>query len=159
MSADINLENIGATFHLDGGVNLGLEELGNVHATLGGALGLGLGLDNVRVKEIGPLKFELSVKDLPLLRSESKVDLGLDQIKIQELPPIKLELGIRPVCVRLPVDYEFCVKVLGFPLLKFSIKGEALVVTEDPPVRPAERVADAASAKAAAYRAQLTAAR
>ena len=154
MSADLNLDNIKAEFGVHGSVDLDLASvatvlssgvkadvgLGNVGLHVQGVVDAGLGnvnlkvdasLDDLRIKELAPVRADVSIKEVPLVRTESKVDLGLDNIRIRELPPLKIELSLRPLRVHLPLNYTFCLEFLGFRLVEFSLCGEGMVVTED----------------------------
>lgn len=154
MSADINLDNINVDLDLSGAADLGLDAIAGaltsgVNATVGLGLdnisvqvqggvdvGLGnvradLGLDDIRLKELPTVRVEASVKELPVIRTDSQVDLGLDNIRIQELPPFRFDFAFRPIRIHLPLNYSFCIELFGFRLFKFSVCGEGMVVTED----------------------------
>ena len=162
MSADINLDNINVDLDLSGSADLGLDAiaqaltegvnasvdvgLDDIDAKLQGSVDLGLddvradvGLDDIRIKELPAVRVEASVKELPVIRTDSKVDLGLDDIRIQELPPFRFDFALRPIRVHLPLNYSFCVELFGIRLFKFSVCGEGMVVTEDYHPRDAER--------------------
>jgi hypothetical protein len=161
MSADINLDNVNVDLTLGGTVDVGLDTLmtgikadiglGNVGVKLEGGVKVDAGLDNIQIKDLPVLRAEASIKELPVIRAEasikeipvirtdSKVDLGLDDIRIRELPPFKLELAFRPVRVHLPLNYTFCIEVLGIRLFKFSLCGEGMAVAEDYQPHPTER--------------------
>jgi hypothetical protein len=154
MSADINLDNINVDLDLSGGADFGLDEIANalttgikadvglanvgVGVTVAGALDVGLsnidadvGLDDIRIKELPTIDVQASIKELPVIRTDSKVDLGLDDIRIQQLPPIQFELSFRPIRVHLPLNYSFCIELFGIRLLRFSVCGEGMAVAED----------------------------
>lgn len=120
VKADVGLDSIGVSAQVQGGVDVGL---GNVNADVG--------LDDIRIRELAPVRVEASIKELPLLRTDSKVDLGLDDIRIRELPPIQFELSFRPIRVHLPLNYSFCIELFGIRLFKFSLCGEGMAVAED----------------------------
>lgn len=138
-SSDIGVDlsgtdiSVGATLGGTVGTNLG----GTVGANLGGGLTLDVGLDNVRVKELPKIETDssISVKELPKI----EVDLGLDDIRIAEFPPLQLELGFRPFRLHLPVNFKFCLEVLGVTLFKFSICGEGMAIGEDNQPRQTEQ--------------------
>jgi len=73
------------------------------------------------------------------VRTDSKVDLGLDDIRIRELPPLDLRFAIRPFRLHLPLNFKFCVKMLGVTLLEFSACGESMAISEDYEPRGTER--------------------
>ena len=145
--SDVDLGNIDVGLDADfsGGVDIGLDAVANAlttgiraTATVAGGLDIGLanvnadlGLDDIRLRELATIKLEAAIKELPLIRTDSKVDLGLDDIRIRELPELKLELGFRPIRVHLPLNYSFCVELFGFRLFKFSVCGEGMAIAED----------------------------
>jgi hypothetical protein len=100
---------------------------------------LDAGLDNIRIKEIGPvgvtststLTSTNTLNSTSTVTSDSKVDLGLDNIQIKELPKIDLQLAMKPTRVHFPVNLRFGVSSLGMELLTFSVCGESMVVIED----------------------------
>jgi hypothetical protein len=71
-----------------------------------------------------------AITQLPEIRTDSKVDLGLDNIRIQELPPLQVELAARPFRLHLPLNFTFCLEVLGVRLFKFSVCGEGMAIGE-----------------------------
>lgn len=121
-SVDVGLDNI----NLGGSVDVGLDNI-----NLGGGVDLDLGLDDIRLKELPTVKVEAAIKELPLVRSDSKVDLGLDNIRIREFPALKLELALKPLRLHLPLNYKFCIEVLGIPIFKFALCGEGMAIAED----------------------------
>jgi len=94
---------------------------------------LDAGLDNIRIKEIGPIGLTSTntLTSTSTVTSDSKVDLGLDNIQIKELPKIDLQLAMKPTRVHFPVNLHFGVSSLGLQLLTFSICGESMVIIED----------------------------
>jgi hypothetical protein len=110
-----------------------------INTTTGVSGSLDAGLDDIRIKEIGPialasistLNSTSTVTSDSKLTSDSKVDLGLDNIKIKELPKIELQFGMKPTRVHFPVNLQFCLSSLGLQLLTFNICGETMVVIED----------------------------
>jgi hypothetical protein len=100
---------------------------------------LDAGLDNIRIKEIGPvgltststLTSTNTLNSTSTVTSDSKVDLGLDNIQIKELPKIDLQLAMKPTRVHFPVNLRFGMSSLGMELLTFSVCGESMVVIED----------------------------
>jgi hypothetical protein len=156
MSANVNLNNIRARLTFGGLLDIGLDAiaqalrdgiradvgLSNVKADVGLSnirADANIGLNDIRLRELPIVRVEASIKELPLIRSDSKVDLGLDNIRIQELPPIQLELAIRPTRVHLPLSYSFGIELFGFRLFKLSLCGEGMVITEDYEARETER--------------------
>lgn len=154
MSANLNLNNINARFTFGGLLDLGLDAiaqvlrdgvkadvgLSNIKADVGlGAIhaDASIGLNDIRLRELPIVRAEVSIKELPLIRSDSKLDLGLDDIRIRELPPI--ELALRPTRVHLPLSYSFGIELFGFRLFKLSLCGEGMVITENYVPREAER--------------------
>jgi hypothetical protein len=122
------------------GLNLGPVNLGPVNIDAGlddirirelAPVNIDAGLDDIRIRELAPVRIEASIKELPPIKTDSKVDLGLDDIRLTELPPVQLELAVRPVRVHLPMNYSFCLELFGVRLFKFSICGEGMVVAED----------------------------
>ena len=107
--------------------------------TLGG--GVDMDLDNIHVKEIPKIQLEttVSVKELPKITTDSKVDAGLDNIHIKELPKIELDLGIKPTRIHMPMHTQICLSILGIKLLKLSVCGENMLITEPYVPRKAER--------------------
>jgi hypothetical protein len=75
-------------------------------------------------------KVSAAITELPEIRTDSKVDLGLDNIRIRELPPLLLELAARPFRLHLPLNFTFCLEVLGVRLFKFSVCGEGMAIGE-----------------------------
>lgn len=103
----------------------------NTTTTVGGSLDAGL--DDIRIKEIGPVAL-ISTSTLnsdSKLTSDSKVDLGLDDIRIKELPRIDLQFSMKPTRVHFPVNLHFGLSSFGVPLLTFSICGETMAIVED----------------------------
>ena len=160
MSGNINLGSISAGLTLAGGVDVNIDELanalttgirvdaglGNVGLRVTGDVDVGLdnvrvdaGLDNLRIKELAPIGATVSVKDLPVIQTDSRVDLGLDDIRLRELPPVKLELSVSPLRMHLPLSYSFCLEIFGIRLFRFSLCGEGMAIAEDYEARPAER--------------------
>ena len=154
MSTDVNLADIHAGLTLGGAADFGLDEIANaltsgvnatvglgldrIGVTVGGTIDVGLGdvnadlgLDNIRLKELPVVRLEASIKELPVIRTDSKVDLGLDNVRIAELPTIRFELSFRPIRVHLPLNYQFCLEVFGKRWFKFSVCGEGMAITED----------------------------
>lgn len=144
--SDVDLGNIDVGLDADfsGGVDIGLDAVASalttgVKAGVSVSGGLDVGLDDIRLRELATLKVEASVKELPLIRTDSKVDLGLDDIRIRELPELKLELGFRPIRVHLPLNYSFCIELFGFRLFRFSLCGEGMAIAEDFKAHATER--------------------
>jgi hypothetical protein len=139
MSVEIPLDNIRVALGLAGSVDFDLDQIATALTTgVKADLTLGTvtananihaGLDDIRIKEIGKIAVEATVKDV--IRTDSKVDAGLDNIRITELPPIQLELSMRPIRIHLPLNYSFCFEFLGKKLFKLSFHGEGMIVTED----------------------------
>jgi hypothetical protein len=98
-------------------------------------------LNDIRIKELAPVRADLAITDLPIVRTEStaNVDLGLDDIRIRELAPVRVELAFKPVRVHLPMNYSFCIELFGVRLFKFSLCGEGMVIAEDYRPRASER--------------------
>ena len=92
-------------------------------------------LDNVHIKELPTIRLEASVKELPKI----EMDLGLHNIRIRELPKIDADIGIKPTRVHMPVHTQVCVAVFGINLLKLSLCGENMLITEPYVPLPAER--------------------
>lgn len=103
--------------------------------TLAGSAGLDLDLDNVRIKEIPTIRLEAAVKELPKI----EMDLGLDNVRIRELPRIDADIGIKPTRVHMPMHTQVCLAFLGINLLKLSVCGENMMITEPYVPRRAER--------------------
>jgi hypothetical protein len=103
----------------------------NTTTNLGGALDAGL--DDIHIKEIGPIALTTTstVNSDSKLTSDSKVDLGLDDIRIKELPRIELQVAMKPTRVHFPVNLHFGLSALGMELVAFSICGESMVIVED----------------------------
>jgi hypothetical protein len=161
MSADINLDNINVDLALSGAADFGLDAVAGALANLGvearGGLDLDVGLDDVRITELATIRAEASIKEIAPINTNStvdlglddvkvdlgldnvKVDLGLDDIRIRELPPIRFELSFRPIRVHLPLNYSFCLELLGVRLFKFSVCGEGMAIGEDYQPRETER--------------------
>ena len=101
--------------------------------TLGGSVDVGL--DDIRIKELAPIRLTTDNKltSESQLTSDSKVDLGLNDIRIRELPRIdlRLETSMKPTRVHFPINLRFGVQSLGMELLAFSICGESMVIVED----------------------------
>lgn len=94
---------------------------------VGGAIDLGV--DNIRIKEIGPITLTSESR----LTSDSKVEMGLDNIRIKELPRIDLhvETAMKPTRIHFPVNLRFGLCALGFELVTFCVCGESMVVVEE----------------------------
>jgi hypothetical protein len=99
----------------------------NTTTNVGGALDAGL--DDIHIKEIGPI----ALTTTSTVNSDSKVDLGLDDIRIKELPRIELQVqtAMKPTRVHFPVNFRFGLSTLGMELVAFSICGESMVIVED----------------------------
>lgn len=151
MSGGIDLSDIRANLALGGGVNIGLGEVAEalregVNATADiGLSGIQADLDahlnDIRIKELAPVRADVGITDLPIVRTESnaKIDLGLDDLRIRELAPVRVELSFKPVRVHLPMNYSFCIELFGVRLFKFSLCGEGMVIAEDYRPRATER--------------------
>jgi hypothetical protein len=137
MSADINLDNVNVDLDLSGGADFGLDAIAGA-LTSGVNASVALGLDNVKA-DVDVGLDDIRIKELPLIRSDSKLDLGLDNIRIQELPPFRFDFSMRPIRIHLPLNYSFCVEIFGIRLFKFSVCGEGMVVTEDYHAHATER--------------------
>jgi hypothetical protein len=112
--------------------------------------GADLDLDNIRIKELP--RIEIGVKELPRveiglkefpptpLKTDSTIDMGLDNIRIKELPTVKLDadIGIKPTRVHMPMNMQFCLSLLGINLMRFSLCGENMIITEPYVARNAE---------------------
>lgn len=131
--------------HLSGGIALGingglildagLDDI-NVHATGDPTkpITVDLGLDNINVA-IEPLKITLDPIQLKL--DPVKVDLGLDNVNVC----LSLAITQFPkMRVHVPTKYDFGVCLLGIPLVKFSVSGETMLVTQDNPPRLFQKV-------------------
>jgi hypothetical protein len=111
--------------------------------------------------------FEIDVRQLPPINvGVSKINIGLDQIdlKLEPITITPLELKIDPLDIKLepldikvepldmsfrikelpsmrvhfPVDYRFCVALLGTELMSLSICGQGQVITEPYVPNPCE---------------------
>ncbi len=143
MSVDVALDNIRIkelpTINLGGGVDLDLDnirikELPTIDIDVDADLDLGL--DNIRLTELAPIK--VGITDLPLIRldtirleTNSKVDLGLDNIRIRELPQLDFQFGLRPMRLHFPLSYKFCLTLFGCKVFHFETCGEGMFVSED----------------------------
>jgi hypothetical protein len=159
MSAEIDLTDVNAT--IDGGIlsdvnidignldNIRLKEVNiaaglndirlkevNVSAGLNDIrlkeVNVNAGLDDIRLKEIN-----VAIKEVAPINA--KVDLGLDNIRIEELPPFQFEFAFRPIRIHLPLNYTFCLELLGIRLFKFSVCGEGMAIAEDYVAKESER--------------------
>ena len=101
--------------------------------TLAGAADLDL--DNVRIKEIPVIRLETSIKEIPKVT----MDLGLDNVRIRELPKIDADIGIKPTRVHMPMHTQVCLSIFGINLLKLSLCGENMMITEPYVPRHTER--------------------
>lgn len=140
MSAEVNLTDVNVEFALSGGADFGVDALANALTT---GIKADVGLANIGITANGAVDVglgdvhadiglgDIRLKELPTIRTDSKVDLGLDDIRIAELPPIRLEFSMRPIRIHLPVNYSFCLEVFGIRLFKFAVCGEGMAVTED----------------------------
>ncbi len=148
--SDVNVE-VGGGLELGGGLDVGLNDI-RANVTAGGNVGLDLGLDNVRLRELAPVRVNASIDQIPEIRTTSQVDLGLDNvrttsevdlglddIRIRELPRIQFELSFRPIRIHLPLNYSFTLQVLGVPLFKFSACGQGMAIAEDYEPRETEK--------------------
>lgn len=88
--------------------------------------GADLDLDNVRIKEIPVIRLDTAIKEIPKVTA----DIGLDNVRIRELPKIDADIGIKPTRVHMPMNTQICVSVLGINLLKLSLCGENMMITE-----------------------------
>jgi hypothetical protein len=132
---------------VSGSLDVGLDEIRlkelapiNVNANIGklslegnGTLGLNV---TASVKDIPPLRVEASVLELPVIRTDSRLDAGLNDIRIRELPKLQLELGVKPMCVSFPFNYHFGISIFGCQLFKFSFCGESRLVVQDECTEP-----------------------
>jgi hypothetical protein len=131
---------------LSGGViiDAGLDDV-NVHATGDPKqpIAVDLGLDNIHVK-LDPIELKLDPLDIKLEPLELKldpvkVDLGLDNVNVcmsvalTQFPKMRMHM---------PTKYDFGVTLLGIPLVKFSVAGETMIVTQDNPPRLFQKVPD-----------------
>lgn len=156
MSVDVDLKNIGVSAALSGGLDIGLDEIHVDPLSLGVEIGVGdlhvdplsLGITELpkidvelsaAVTQLPKIEIEAGITELPLIRSDSKLDLGLDDIRIRELPKIALEFAFRPIRAHFPLQYSFCLELCGFQVFKFSVCGESMVVAEEYVPRAAER--------------------
>jgi hypothetical protein len=142
--------------NLTGGIGLGLSGglmldagLDNVDVSIKATgdpsrpIAVDLGLDNIHVK-VDPLELkldplEIKLDPLELKLDPVKVDLGLDNINVC-LSLAVTEFPRMRVCV--PTKYDFGVCLLGIPIVKFSVAGETVIVTQDNPPRLFQKVAD-----------------
>jgi hypothetical protein len=88
-------------------------------------------LSDIHIKELPVLKLEAAIKEIPLIRTDNKIDAGLDNIQIKELPVVRLKVGLDPTRVHMPGNWKFGVSVLGLPIVSFDVCGESMVVIED----------------------------
>jgi hypothetical protein len=132
--ADIRLKEVNVDAKLN---DIRLKEV-NVDAKLNDIrlkeVNVDAGLDNIRLKELN-----VAIKEVAPITTDSKVDLGLDNIRIQELPPFQFEFAFRPIRIHLPLNYSFCLELLGIRLFKFSVCGEGMAIAEDYVVKESER--------------------
>lgn len=94
----------------------------------------------IGVTELPDLNLSVAVEALPVLRVESDSDLRTDSevrtnnvldLRISELPQIDLQLSLRPIRIHFPLNFRFCLTILGCRVLDLHSCGEAMVVTED----------------------------
>jgi hypothetical protein len=150
---DVNLNNIHAGVTLGGSLDLGLDDLRlkelpelraaltalpEIRATLAASITslptivTSSGLQVTALPEIRTdSALRVAISEIPTIRTESEVDLGLDDIRIRELPPIQLDLAFRPFRIHLPLNFHFCIEVLGVTLFKFALCGESMVIGEE----------------------------
>lgn len=83
------------------------------------------------------LKSDSTLQTDSTLKTDNKVDLALD-VKIKELPRIDLQFGLRPMRFHFPLNYRFCLKLLGIKVFEFETCGEGMVIAEDYKARVAE---------------------
>jgi hypothetical protein len=129
--ATINANLGGAT-----SVDVGLDTLAAA-LTTGVRASVAVGLDNIRLQELPPVRLQAAL-DLPLVRTDSKIDAGLDNIRIREFP-LNIELAMKPARFHLPVNFRFCLRILGIRLVDFTIQGEGMAVVEGYKARATER--------------------
>jgi hypothetical protein len=94
-------------------------------------------LDDIRIKEIGPMQLTTinTVTTRSTLDSASKVDAGMS-IKVTELPEIRVEMAFRPMRVHMPLHYKLCLTLLGREILTLGFCGESMLITEPNPYPP-----------------------
>jgi len=94
-------------------------------------------LSDIHIKELPVLRLEAAIKEIPLIRTDSKIDAGLNDIRVKELPVVRLKFGADPTRVHMPGGWKFGLSVLGLPIFCFDVCGESMVVIEDykPPTR------------------------
>jgi hypothetical protein len=83
------------------------------------------------------LKSDSTVQTDSTLKTDNKVDLALE-VKIKELPRIDLQLGLRPMRFHFPLNYRFCLKLLGIKVFEFETCGEGMIIAEDYKAKGAE---------------------
>lgn len=83
------------------------------------------------------LKSDSTLQTDSTLKTDNKVDLALE-VKIKELPRIDLQFGLRPMRFHFPLNYRFCLKLLGIKVFEFETCGEGMVIAEDYKARVAE---------------------
>jgi hypothetical protein len=110
----------GADMDLD---NIHIKEIPTVTLTL-------QGLDNIHIKELPKLDASLAITQLP------KIDASL---AITQLPKIEADIGLKPMRVHMPMHTQICLSFLGLNLLKLSICGENMMITEPYVPHRAER--------------------
>ena len=88
------------------------------------------GLDNIHIKELPKLDASLAITQLP------KIDASL---AITQLPKIEADIGLKPMRVHMPMHTQICLSFLGPNLLKLSICGENMMITEPYVPHRAER--------------------
>ena len=122
--ARLTLDEVKTNSQLD--ANIGLAEI-KTDSRLNASLALGEITTNSRLDASVKTDSELNAA----VRTDSKVDLGLDDIRIRELPPVDLRFSVRPFRLHLPLNFKFCLKMLGVKLLEFSVCGEGMAISED----------------------------
>ncbi len=93
--------------------------------TLAGAVDMDL--DNIHIVQIPTITLAPVTATANLSGS---MDIGLDNIHIKELPKIDLDVGIKPTRIHMPMNTHICLSVLGINLLRLSVCGENMVITE-----------------------------
>jgi hypothetical protein len=116
------------TVTLAGGADVDLD---NIHIKEIPTVTLAMqGFDNIRIKELPKIESSLAVTQLP------KIDASL---AITQLPKIDADIGLKPMRVHMPMHTEVCLSFLGIDLLKLSICGENMMITEPYVPHRAER--------------------
>lgn len=98
--------------------------------------GADMDLDNIHIKEIPTLNLAPVTATATLA---GNVGVGLDNVRIKELPTLDLNVGIKPTRLHMPMNTHICLSIFGINLLKLSVCGENMVITEPYVPHVAER--------------------